>query len=219
MPGFVYFDGQVDLVWTASPAPPNAGLPPPSDGAPYTWTGEAIGVAAPDRRIVVVTPHISATNISSVSVAGVACTKVVAGSGTFTFADIWVTSTPITSGTTANITVSGYATFPRIACVLYALYGAGNPLSPTAYSDTSATYDAAITVPAGGAALGVFASQVTGSASWTNMSSDISANFNAGGGAQYTYSSARSTTAGSYTVTATPSAAAASALGVAVWST
>jgi len=115
-----------------------------------TFTAHAIGTASPDRYVVVFISAQNATNITSVTVAGTNCTRVLVDSTNW----LYITDSPITTGTTGDIavTISGAST-ANVEIGVWAVTGlVSNSASTTA---TSSTNGGAlnITVPANGVAI------------------------------------------------------------------
>lgn len=77
----------------------------------YTFSGHSIGTASSDRYVIV--GVVGRANflsgnatISSVTVAGTSCTRAVQSNTSNGTSEIWITNSPITSGTTGNVVVT-----------------------------------------------------------------------------------------------------------------
>src|SRR5262245_65187574 len=100
MPGFVYIDGSnVTISFGDTQTSFNAAA-----NATVNFT-QAIGAAAADRYVVVALSMQIDLSLT-VTVAGQACTRV-AQIAAGIFNELWITNAPVTSGTTATVSLSG----------------------------------------------------------------------------------------------------------------
>lgn len=160
----------------------------------YSFPGESIGAASSNRYIIVSVCGTgnSATQVSTVTVNGVSCTSLARGFISQTIADIFITSAPITSGTTATISVLFNGTSYNCGIGLFSLESASPLLTSSTVSYSST---ASVPVLAGGAVVGLAAVQDNDSITWTGITSRYNANVEGSGwmrhsGASENYSSA-----------------------------
>lgn len=164
-----------------------------SSGTTHTFSGRSIGAAADDRLVVVVVRHVHDTGAgaSGVTVGGVSATRASIASretalSLYVVAEIWLAL--VTSGTTADIQISGLFTNRYVSVAIYRAVGVDTS-DPVADADdgTGASSSASITldVPAGGA---LVAGCMTGastsggfSMAWTGASEDEDESDNLGG--------------------------------------
>lgn len=102
-----------------------------------TYASVPIGTADTARHIVTQV-SCNANNVTSVIVGGVSSTRVsfVMSAGV-RYISIWVTNSPVTTGTTANISVNCSSATSEIGMGVFALYNAANPT--TAYQKLTST--------------------------------------------------------------------------------
>lgn len=172
----------------------------------YTYSATDIGSAAALRYVVVgVCPTgsgpLNATN--SVTVGGVSCTKLAeADAGGDNYSALWITNTPITSGTTADIVVTYAGSMNDGAIAVWAVYDILSNAASDTLTDTGTTLSGAIDVPADGILIAAgFGSNGTPTFTWTNITENFEQSTVAGG-----FSGASILASGTVTVTATPSA-------------
>ena len=136
----------------------------------YNFTGLAIGTASNDRYVVVATNTTSTVTCNSVSVAGTACTKLVERTNDATLS-IWITNTPITSGTTATVSVTFSGASTNCGVVTWAVTGLELTTARDTMSGVGTTLSGTIDVPADG----VLIAAATGldSASWTGATERV----------------------------------------------
>lgn len=107
-----------------------------------TFTAAQIGTAAANRHVIVCLASGSSSigeDWTVVTVAGQSCSKVVSvGNGNNGHTAIWITDSPVTSGTTADIVVTNTGNFRNTGCVTYA---ATNLVSTTATATDTETAD------------------------------------------------------------------------------
>ena len=150
-------------------------------------TNVGIGTAATDRYVVIAlaTSKIGSTTVpnhSSVTVAGTSCTKIAEATDTRVTLNytsritLWITNSPITSGTTATVALSLGS--PDGSCMtVYTLNGIS---SPTAYNTATATGGATISstinYPLNGVLVAMNSSPVpyTNATTWTGATLDVS---------------------------------------------
>lgn len=156
------------VAWTASP-----GAPASAPASPYSETGVSIGTAANDRYVIVCLTTVSASNIqiTGVTVAGTSCTLLARCPATV-LGDccMWITNSPITSGTTATISATYGSTPTYVSMEVFAVTGlkSSTPSATASIGDGSSTAAAValgtLTIPANGFFLGYVGG-------WPNVSS------------------------------------------------
>lgn len=143
----------------------------------YTFSGRALGTAAPDRRIVVEACGGSGfgETISTVSIAGIAATQVVTAGNGSERTDLWQAYVP--TGTTGDIVVtwSGSNTKSSCAVGIWAVYGAKATAFDTVSDTDSNPATGSIDSPDGGgviAALNHRANSAT-TYTWSGVGEDF----------------------------------------------
>jgi len=178
-------------------------------GSPYSATSVNIGTASATRYVVVaVCASNDALATGSVTVAGTACTRVAAITGSGRPCALFVTNSPITTGTTATVVIT-IGALADIDFAIYTLQGAATPTSPSTATDNTSPLSQPITIPAGGVAIGV--ANVFTASTWTGLTKDAD-----GTSANFKGTVASKITSGATTVTASGSGGD-SALCVAAW--
>lgn len=151
-----------------------------TDASSYTATAQAIGTAAADRVVlvgVVSRQSGSVPSISSVTIGGNAAASIVSTTHATDFSISAIYGLLVTSGTTANIVVTFGAAQQRCAIVVFEMNGTGG--SATAFAtatDNAAPSSTTLSIPSGGAAMGVSFARATaavGSATWTGMTEAV----------------------------------------------
>jgi hypothetical protein len=137
---------------TATPAAQSA-------ATTHTYSSASLGTAAVGRQIVVCVSNCGLTELTSVTVGGSACTRVV--QGTYTKGSIWIIA--LDAGTAADIVTVGQSCFGGI--VVYALYGAATSRHDTFATGNESPVADVITIPAFGLAIGLNNS-ATDNAGW-----------------------------------------------------
>lgn len=183
---------------------------------PTTFAGQAIGAASPERLVAVALTYSSSSPIGSVTIGGIAATKVVGISG-LVQSEIWVA--PVPTGTTANIVLgAGTSVGARFAISVYAIYGASSA-TPIATATSSANPGTGtLACSANCAAIGGFAigNLTPVRSSWTGLIEDNDADV--APTLSYSAASAQDIN-GNLAVTVTPSAGVtAVAFAAAAWS-
>jgi hypothetical protein len=142
----------------------------------YTFSSQALGVAASDRLIVVSSDNYDGTT-SGITVAGVAATAVVQASGTNSRAGLWQAAVP--SGTTGDIVVTLGAGNDRHGIGVWAIYGAANSSANHTATDADSSDPLTVSMdcPANGVMIGVGAAHTTGTKgyAWTNLTENFDA--------------------------------------------
>ena len=119
-----------------------------------TFSGKSLGVAAPDR-VVVVGVSGWATNfaVSSLTIGGVSASLVVALANGFDIVEMWAAAVP--TGATGDIVVTFAGAQDACGIIVWAMYGANGAAAFATASDTdSDPASVAISVPGGGAVIG-----------------------------------------------------------------
>lgn len=116
-----------------------------TDGSTSTISGLSIGTASDQRYIVVVTRYrfaVETINLPTLTIGGQSCDLVVSDTATGRIKDaIWITSTALTTGTTANVvlTAPSGSTITSLFAATYSLVKYGAPiLTGSEGSDSSA---------------------------------------------------------------------------------
>ena len=143
-----------------------------------TFSSFSIGSAGPSRRVIVaLSVYGSATNITSVTVAGQSTTKLVQSANPNSVVAIFITDNPVTSGTTADIAITLNANSDRWAI---ATYSATDLTSVTPVSTATTNTDGGSVTLSGskdgfivgvGGGSGYYGSG--GSASWTGLTQNV----------------------------------------------
>jgi hypothetical protein len=148
-----------------------------------SWAGVALGPAQFDRIIVVAASDQAGTDISAVTVAGIAATRRVDNG----HAQIWTASVP--TGTTGTISVtSSSGTLNGIG--VYSLYGLS---SAVPFDTDTGSNSVSLDVNAGGFAIVSFSGNTPGTATWTGATGDYADSV--GGSAAFSSASILSETA------------------------
>lgn len=125
----------------------------------FTFTAQGIGTADATRIVVVGIAHaINTVTVSSVTIGGVSATQAASAAGNSTlgvFSDIWYLA--VSAGTAADIVVNFSGSQTRVAIDVYRVVGTGSAFSAanTAFTASSLTLTASVTVPAGGGAIAI----------------------------------------------------------------
>lgn len=158
-------------------------------GTSYTFSSKAIGTAAADRYIVIaISSNGSSSNptASSVTVAGTSCTKTAAdtdlAAGPRATIALWITNSPIASGTTADIAITYGSTNSVCSIGVWAVYGITSA-TPTATKNakytvgSTTTFSAALSLPTDGIVIAAEASSATSATniSWSIVTEDFDA--------------------------------------------
>jgi hypothetical protein len=151
--------------WFASPAQPathsfTANSVLTTVVNPYTFSGVAIGTAAADRKIVVVTDTAGGgggtAGVSTLTIGGSTATQLVAVSTSDnTTSEIWALNN-VSSGTTADIIITWNTTRSRCGIGVWAVYAAADTASDTVSigNDPDANISTtALAIPANGVAI------------------------------------------------------------------
>lgn len=131
-----------------------------ADTAAYTFSAQAIGTAAADRRVVVVTGCViggaTAPTISSLTIGGVSAAQaVIAGdnlSGQSVALGVW--SAIVATGTTGDVVVTWSTSAYRSFISVYSIYGTDTSVYDTLTDDSTDPLTGTIDVPAGGVIIG-----------------------------------------------------------------
>lgn len=155
-----------------------------ANASSYTFSGASIGTAENDRYIVVAvtdsgSTFVNAPTVTAVTVAGQACTKVAEAWPNYTSVQritLWITNSPVTTGTTASIVVTLGSTALGAAIAAWAVYG---PSSATPYDTLlvtgAAPLSGSIDYPEGGVLIAAagFHELTSGTVTWTNATEDF----------------------------------------------
>jgi len=123
----------------------------------YTFSSHSIGTASSDRYIIVavVLRVFNAGAISSLTVAGTSCTQAVGATNSGTcYAGIWITNSPITSGTTATVAVNFNSGSPlNCGIATFAVTGLQSTTATGTATQTTENTATNLSVTAGGVAV------------------------------------------------------------------
>jgi hypothetical protein len=192
----------------------------------FTFAGKSFGTETPDRVMAVsveLTGGLTTTTLTSVTIGGVAATKLVAASASGGFQEIW--GTPKTqdagpTGTSGNIVVTSASTANSLNCAIevYAIKGAASATPDHTAPDTSSPLSVTIDVPANGVAIaGARGVSTPGNASWTGLTEDVDAAVDGGVSASTSASAEFTTAQTGLTVSVSFAAGTATGLAVASW--
>lgn len=143
-----------------------------TDASSYTFSAQALGLAASDRKIVVALTHNAnpRRSISSVSVGGVSASAVLVVP-LASFAEVALYIADVPTGTTGDVVVNLSGTTLQCAIAVYRVVGV---LSSTAYATASQTPSAGsgqvtttLNVPAGGISIGATVTSDGSSWDWS----------------------------------------------------
>ena len=188
---------------------------------PHTLSGCSIGTASADRMVVVCAGSTGAfQDIGSVTVGGINLSLVSSRSNTNT---AWIWAGLVTSGTTANVVVTHSSSTAFCSFQVYTIKLETAPTTATStygIARTSATTGwatgANLDIPTGGVGVACIASGISGGPAtwtWSNATEGGESDFTTNGGT----TSAYRTTAGTTSISATPSIAVTGALTSAAW--
>lgn len=180
-----------------------------SNATAYTFSSQALGAAASDRKIVVGVVEVAATTtVSTLTVGGVSASLVKRQSGGIQVVELWQADVP--TGTTGDVVVTMAAASQGVAIGVWRVVGAASAASNTlgAYA---APATGTIDIPAGGVLVAMVGNRVVGTTTvtWTGPTEDFDANdiTSAGNDTYSGASGAHATAQTGYTVTATMSGA------------
>lgn len=126
--------------------------------ASYSFTSQAIGTAASDRYIIVCVSNRNSAgtnSVNSVTVAGTSCTNLTSSEVGSGLCSIWITNSPITTGTTATIDVTMTGSQTCCGIDVYSVIGLAST-TPVSTNNTSTDNNAmALTTPSGGVIVGI----------------------------------------------------------------
>lgn len=147
----------------------DSSVDPTPASATVTFTTQAIGAAASDRHMIITIARQSTPSITSITIGGVSCSEIALTANDDNFSSIWITDSPVTSGTTATVVLLFSATPSQCGIGLLRMVGGSNTPSAT---DTDVTNSAAMTctatVPAGGGYVCSARSGNGGTYTWTD---------------------------------------------------
>lgn len=137
----------------------------------YTHSSQAISTAAANRQVVVVAVgRGGGGSISSITIGGVSASisQQLTTSGT----TVGIAIATVPTGTTADVVVTYSTGQARASVAVYVMYGASTTAADTA-TDAASAFTQALDIPAGGVAIGGFASGSNATATWTNLSENV----------------------------------------------
>lgn len=178
-----------------------------ANASSYTFTNHSIGTAAADRYVVVCVFASNSGNgtfsIDSVTVGGASTTSLLHISGTSSNGNIvgmFITNSPVTSGTTASIVCTMNAAVIHCSVGVYAVYG----LTSTTPNDTisisnSADPSSTIDQQNGGVVIAMARDAFAYTVTWSGVTEDYDAQLES---RVYSGGSIETTASGTLTVTA-----------------
>lgn len=140
------------------------------DRSTYTFSAQALGVAAANRKIVVAICYSTTASITSVTIGGVTASQVVAATGTGGMKiELWQAAVP--TGTTGDIVIVHPGTSDRDGIGVWAVYGAQSAANDTGSSTGVDPLADTLNIPAGGVAIGAAVNNDAGvdTYTWTNL--------------------------------------------------
>lgn len=130
----------------------------PTNGSVFTFSSASIGSAASNRHVIVTIglQHTSDRTISSVTVAGQSCSSVVSElSSNKTSLAIYITDSPVTTGTTGDVVVTTNSSCNACGVGIFAAYGLASATAVNTASTTTDNATMALTATVGGFAVSV----------------------------------------------------------------
>lgn len=149
----------------------------------YTFSGHAIGTASSDRHVIVITilqqSGGGAPITPTVTVAGQSCTSVAtAVPATAERVNIFITDSPVTTGTTADIVVNEGSTQHGCYIGVYAATGLNSTTPTDTIEDNSDPLSGTIDCDAGGFIVGVGQTASNGASfTWAGITEDFDGDF------------------------------------------
>ena len=134
----------------------------------YTFSSQSLGADAPTRKIIVGVVGVESLTggVSSLTVAGVSASVVIAGANSDVHAEIWIADVP--TGTTGDIVVTFSTAKDRAGIGVFRAVGLRSPASATA-SSVADPMSASLFIPSDGIAIGVAADANTNTNVWSNL--------------------------------------------------
>lgn len=170
----------------------------------YTFTAASLGTADAARRIAVgvAASAGSAPTVQTLTIGGVSAAKDIRATNGDSTIEIWSAIVP--SGTTGDVVVDfgGGSGVTRCGIGVFSLVNAGAASSTT--SSTADPGSASLTIPTGGAGIGISSNRKSQTNTWSNMTEQYDEDIEAGG---LSHTGAFTSTAGSPTVTCSYSSA------------
>ncbi len=141
----------------------------------YTFSTQAVGTPASDRRVVVaVHGGVSGgTTLSSATIGGIAATIILQSTPVGLTGAIIIASVP--TGTTADVVLTWAAEIERCAVSVYRMVGASSGTASDTASDTTLSGDVlsvTLTIPPGGAAVAIAQGTDGTSVTWAGLAED-----------------------------------------------
>lgn len=144
-----------------------------SDLTEYTFSGLSLGVAAVNRKIVVIVGgFVNSDTINTVTVGGVSTTTIIEQAVTEGFLELRQADVP--TGTTGDVVVTWSAGVSNCLVGVYRVIGATDAAFDTGV-DTTDTLNDTLNIPTGGVVIGgaFSAAGASASFSWTNLTEDF----------------------------------------------
>jgi hypothetical protein len=143
-----------------------------TDLTTYTFSTQALGTASSDRKIVVGTGTVTGggATVSSITIAGIAATRVEQQANGQGIAELWQASVP--TGTTGDIVVVFSGGVSRAGIGVWAVYNATTSAFDTGKSTADPLTDT-INVPSKGICIGFAITNDGTSMTWTNLTEEF----------------------------------------------
>lgn len=179
----------------------------------YTFTDKGIGTASADRVVVVRVTQLGGI-IDKMTIGGVKAVKAISAGTTNNISEIWFANVP--TGTTATIVITGTISSVGCGIAISTMTNTGGGPSDAA-QDISGALSQSLTIPEGGAAVGVACNNVAGTPTtvWANLTEE----YDEAVDTNRSQSGASSSTAGTPTITATFTPSGSDNFALAAWGT
>jgi len=151
-------------------------------GSSFTFSSQALGAAAADRKLVVITgAGSSSATVSSMTIAGVSAELVIAKATAESHSEMWQADVP--TGTSGDVVVNYSGSIHNTGIGIFRITGAGT--GPTAPSDTASDSQAdpialTITVPKNGVCIAGACDDSTSTHTWAELTKVYSASASGG---------------------------------------
>lgn len=146
----------------------------PADQTSYSFASQSFGVAADNRHVVVCVGGLAgagARSVSSMTIGGVAATKVVEIALNAVACAIYIANVP--TGTTGTVSVTFNAPMVRAAIAVYRVVFIGSAVAHDTATNVGDPASVNIDVPAGGVGIGFSINANITSVIWSGLTEDI----------------------------------------------
>lgn len=144
-------------------------------GGTYSFPSHSIGTASADRYIAVcvsLAQTVSITrDVTAVTVAGQSCSEVIdiSPGGNTAGCMIWITTAPVTSGTTGTVVVTVTGNTVNCGIATYALTGLQSNVATDTESTSSDNTNMSLNILSNGVAIAATVCTTTGTHTWTGV--------------------------------------------------